>query len=98
MLQLKLKKLFLIYILLTANAVSLASQKTFVSPNNTLKITRECNKKTNECAFYLNEKAIIGDIPKDKATYKWIEDIFALDLLRKYSSHRINQSCNQICP
>ena len=21
-----------------------------------------------------------------------------LDLLRKYSSHRINQSCNQICP
>ena len=45
MLQLKLKKLFLIYILLTANAVSLASQKTFVSPNNTLKITRECNKK-----------------------------------------------------
>ena len=72
MLQLKLKKLFLIYILLTANAVSLASQKTFVSPNNTLKITRECNEKTNECAFYLNEKAIIGDLPKDKATYKWI--------------------------
>ena len=22
----------------------------------------------------------------------------AIDLLRKYSSHRINQSCNQICP
>ena len=22
----------------------------------------------------------------------------SLDLLRKYSSHRINQSCNQICP
>ena len=24
--------------------------------------------------------------------------LLALDLLRKYSSHRINQSCNQICP
>lgn len=24
--------------------------------------------------------------------------IFSIDLLRKYSSHRINQSCNQICP
>ena len=90
MLQLKLKKLFLIFILLTANAVSLASQKTFVSPNNTLKITRECNKKTNECAFYLNEKAIIGDIPKDKATYKWIEDIFALNInLGSYNSYLV---------
>ena len=24
--------------------------------------------------------------------------VFVLDLLRKYSSHRINQSCNQIYP
>ena len=24
--------------------------------------------------------------------------IFLIDLLRKHSSHRINQSCNQICP
>ena len=53
MLQFKLEKLFLVCILLTANAVSLAGQKAFVSPNNTLKITRECNEKINECTFYL---------------------------------------------
>ena len=47
-------------------------------------------KKTNECAFYLNEKAFIGDIPKDKATYKWIGDIFALNInLGSYNSYLV---------
>ena len=33
-----------------------------------------------------------------KASQRCTGFVNSLDLLRKYSSHRINQSCNQICP
>lgn len=66
MLQLKLKKLFLIYILLTANAVSLASQKTFVSPNNTLKITRSVIKKQMNVLSILMRRQLLETSQKTK--------------------------------
>ncbi|WP_442512404.1 hypothetical protein [Neisseria mucosa] len=51
--------------------------------------------------YFLSDMFLLGYINKYSWNLNFIQgtlNFLSIDLLRKYSSHRINQSCNQICP
>ena len=76
--SLHIRSLLLSCIFAATSANSFATATIITSPDKQFSVRKVCNHKTQECSFFAGKKAIEKNLPKDRTSYEWLGNTFAL--------------------